>query len=83
MPNLLARETLEARRGLERTGEWPYRYVKTRSSWIREVILSLMKTLLRRYLAVRADVAAVAAFDRDDKGAAAARPGMPEKVTPL
>ena len=43
----------------------------------------MMKTLLRRYLAVRADVAAVAAFDRDDKGAAAARPGMPEKVTPL
>jgi hypothetical protein len=48
-----------------------------------------MKTLLGRYLAVRADVEAVAALDRGDKGAAAARPGMPgvpgmpEEVTPL
>ena len=63
-PNVLARGALEARRGLERTGEWPYRYVKTRSSWIREVMLSLVKTLLRWYLAVRADVEAVAALDR-------------------
>jgi hypothetical protein len=33
----------------------------------------LVKTLLRWYLAVRADVEAVAALDRGDKGAAAAR----------
>jgi hypothetical protein len=62
-PSLIARASagiprgaLEARRGLERTGEWPYCYVKTRSSWIREVMLGLVKTLLRWYLAVRADV---------------------------
>jgi hypothetical protein len=61
-----------ARAGTNR--EWPYRYVKTRSSWIREVMLSLVKTLLRWYLAVRADAEAVAALDRGDKGAAAARP---------
>ena len=37
-------------------------------------MLSLVKTLLRWYLAVRADVEAVAALDCGDKGAAAGRP---------
>jgi hypothetical protein len=36
-------------------------------------MLSLVKTLLRWYLTVRAAVEAVAALDRGDKGAAAAR----------
>jgi hypothetical protein len=79
-PNLLARGALEARRGLERTGEWPYRYVKTRSSWIREVMLSLVKTLLRWYLAVRADVEAVAALDRGDMAPTAGRPACQRQL---
>jgi hypothetical protein len=84
-PNLLSRGAPEARRGLgrlERTGEWPYHYVKTRSSWLREVLLSLVKTLLRWYLAVRAEVEAVTDLDRGDKGGSGP-PGMPGEVTPL
>jgi hypothetical protein len=46
-------------------------------------MLSLMKTLLRWYLAVRADVEAVAALDCGDKGGGSGPPGMPEEVTPL
>ena len=33
---------------------WPCRYGRTRSSWLREVMLSLVKTLLRWYWTVRA-----------------------------
>jgi hypothetical protein len=40
--------------GWERTGGWAYRQVRTLSSWIREVMSSLVKTLLRWYSAVRA-----------------------------
>jgi len=43
------------------------------------VMLGLVKTLLRWYLAVRADVEAVAALDRGDKGAAA-RPACRRKL---
>jgi hypothetical protein len=82
-PNLLARGTLEARRGLERTGEWPYRYVRRRSSWIREVMLSLVKTLLRWYLAVRDDVEAVAALDRGDTAPTAGRPACQRQLHTL
>lgn len=39
--------------GGNETGERPYRYVRTCSSWTREVMLSLVKTLLRWYWAVR------------------------------
>ena len=46
-------------------------------------MLSLVKTLLRWYSAVRADVEAVAALDRGDKGGGGGPPGMPEEVTPL
>jgi hypothetical protein len=41
---------------------------------------SLVKTLLRWYLPVRADVEAVAALDRGDKGAAAACPACQRKL---
>jgi hypothetical protein len=43
-------------------------------------MLSLVKTLLRWYLAMRADVEAVAALDRGDKGAAAARPACQKEL---
>ena len=70
--------------GWEWTAEWACRYVKAPSSWIREVTLSLVKTLLRVVLGrAHADVKAVAALDRGDKGAAATRPSMPDEVTPL
>jgi hypothetical protein len=44
-------------------------------------MLSLVKTLLRWYLAVRADVEAVAALNRGDKGTAAVRPACQRKYT--
>ena len=47
------------------------------------MILSLVKTLLRWYLAVRADVEAVAALDRGNKAGGSGPPGMPEKGTSL
>jgi hypothetical protein len=39
--------------GWNGTEEWPYRYIRTFSSWIREVMSSLVKTLLGWYWAVR------------------------------
>ena len=46
-------------------------------------MLSLVKTLLRWYLAVRADVEAVAALDRGDMAPTGGPPGMPAAVTHL
>jgi hypothetical protein len=54
VPSLLSRGDLGARCGLGVNRRVAVRYVKTSSSWIREVMLSLVKTLLRWYSAVRA-----------------------------
>ncbi len=43
-------------------------------------MLSLVKTLLRWYLAVRADVEAVAALDRGDMAPTAGRPACQQQL---
>jgi hypothetical protein len=47
------------------------------------VMLSLVKTLLRWYLAVRADVEAVAALDRGDMAPTAGRPACQRQLHTL
>ena len=84
MPSLLSGGDLEARRrlGVNRRVAVPLRQGALELDTRGDVELGedLAQVVLGR---AHADVEAVAALGRGDKGAAATRPSMPEEVTPL